>query len=35
MWAGRFLAAENSDRGITNVNIGTCGTEIAGAFGGE
>ncbi|UQA97045.1 L-piperidine-6-carboxylate dehydrogenase [Streptomyces halobius] len=30
-----FLSAEGSDCGITNVNIGTSGAEIGGAFGGE
>lgn len=30
-----FLAAEGSDCGIANVNIGTSGAEIGGAFGGE
>ncbi|MGH9583081.1 MAG: aldehyde dehydrogenase family protein, partial [Bryobacteraceae bacterium] len=33
--AERFLSAEGSDCGITNVNIGTSGAEIGGAFGGE
>ena len=33
--AERFLAAEGSDCGIANVNIGTSGAEIGGAFGGE
>lgn len=33
--AERFLAADGSDCGITNVNIGTSGAEIGGAFGGE
>ena len=33
--AERFLAATGSDCGIANVNIGTCGAEIGGAFGGE
>jgi aldehyde dehydrogenase (NAD+) len=33
--AERFLAAEGSDCGIVNVNIGTSGAEIGGAFGGE
>ena len=33
--AERFLAAEGSDWGIANVNIGTSGAEIGGAFGGE
>ncbi len=31
----RFLAATGSDCGIANVNIGTSGAEIGGAFGGE
>ncbi len=31
----RFLSAEGSDCGIANVNIGTSGAEIGGAFGGE
>ena len=31
----RFLAAAGSDCGIANVNIGTSGAEIGGAFGGE
>jgi aldehyde dehydrogenase (NAD+) len=31
----RFLAAGGSDCGIANVNIGTSGAEIGGAFGGE
>ena len=30
-----FLAATGSDCGIANVNIGTSGAEIGGAFGGE
>ncbi len=30
-----FLAASGSDCGIANVNIGTSGAEIGGAFGGE
>jgi aldehyde dehydrogenase (NAD+) len=33
--AHRFLSAEGSDCGIANVNIGTSGAEIGGAFGGE
>ncbi|MBV5246717.1 aldehyde dehydrogenase family protein [Mycolicibacterium sp. PAM1] len=33
--AERFLAADGSDCGIANVNIGTSGAEIGGAFGGE
>jgi aldehyde dehydrogenase (NAD+) len=31
----RFLSAGGSDCGIANVNIGTSGAEIGGAFGGE
>jgi aldehyde dehydrogenase (NAD+) len=31
----RFLSCEGSDCGIANVNIGTSGAEIGGAFGGE
>ena len=30
-----FLSAGGSDCGIANVNIGTSGAEIGGAFGGE
>ncbi|MCW2811609.1 MAG: aldehyde dehydrogenase [Friedmanniella sp.] len=30
-----FMAADGSDCGIVNVNIGTSGAEIGGAFGGE
>ena len=30
-----FLSALGSDCGIANVNIGTSGAEIGGAFGGE
>ncbi len=33
--AENFLAATGSDCGIANVNIGTSGAEIGGAFGGE
>jgi aldehyde dehydrogenase (NAD+) len=33
--AETFLSAEGSDCGIANVNIGTSGAEIGGAFGGE
>lgn len=33
--AERFLSHEGSDCGIANVNIGTSGAEIGGAFGGE
>ena len=35
MEAERFLSQEGSDCGIANVNIGTSGAEIGGAFGGE
>ncbi len=35
MESERFLSAEGSDCGIANVNIGTSGAEIGGAFGGE
>lgn len=31
----RFLSHEGSDCGIANINIGTTGAEIGGAFGGE
>jgi aldehyde dehydrogenase (NAD+) len=31
----RFLSASGSDCGIANVNCGTSGAEIGGAFGGE
>jgi aldehyde dehydrogenase (NAD+) len=31
----RFLSAAGSDCGIANVNLGTSGAEIGGAFGGE
>jgi len=31
----RFLSALGSDCGIANINIGTSGAEIGGAFGGE
>ncbi len=31
----QFLSGEGSDCGIANVNIGTSGAEIGGAFGGE
>jgi aldehyde dehydrogenase (NAD+) len=31
----RFLSAEGSDCGIANINLGTSGAEIGGAFGGE
>jgi len=33
--AESFVAAAGSDCGIANVNIGTSGAEIGGAFGGE
>ena len=33
--AEQFLSAVGSDCGIANVNIGTSGAEIGGAFGGE
>lgn len=33
--AERFLSATGSDCGIANVNMGTSGAEIGGAFGGE
>ena len=35
MSAETFLSAEGSDCGIANVNLGTSGAEIGGAFGGE
>ena len=31
----RFLSVGGSDCGIANINIGTSGAEIGGAFGGE
>jgi len=31
----RYLSHEGSDCGIANINIGTSGAEIGGAFGGE
>jgi aldehyde dehydrogenase (NAD+) len=31
----KFLSSAGSDCGIANVNIGTSGAEIGGAFGGE
>ena len=34
-YAERFLSSTGSDCGIANVNIGTSGAEIGGAFGGE
>ena len=33
--AERFLSVAGADCGIANVNIGTSGAEIGGAFGGE
>ncbi len=33
--AEAFMAADGSDCGIVNVNIGTSGAEVGGAFGGE
>ncbi|MTD16439.1 aldehyde dehydrogenase family protein [Nakamurella sp. YIM 132087] len=33
--AERFIADDGADTGIANVNIGTSGAEIGGAFGGE
>jgi aldehyde dehydrogenase (NAD+) len=30
-----FMSADGSDCGIVNVNVGTSGAEIGGAFGGE
>ena len=33
--AEAFLSCAGSDCGIANVNIGTSGAEIGGAFGGE
>ncbi|MFN7422275.1 MAG: aldehyde dehydrogenase family protein, partial [Chitinophagales bacterium] len=33
--AEKFLSVNGSDCGIANVNIGTSGAEIGGAFGGE
>ncbi len=33
--AEQFLSSEGSDTGIANINIGTSGAEIGGAFGGE
>ncbi|MBI3529849.1 MAG: aldehyde dehydrogenase family protein [Betaproteobacteria bacterium] len=33
--AERFLSALGSDCGIANINVGTSGAEIGGAFGGE
>ena len=34
-YAEKFLSCAGSDCGIANVNIGTSGAEIGGAFGGE
>lgn len=34
-YAEHFLSAQGSDCGIANINIGTSGAEIGGAFGGE
>ena len=34
-YSERFLSHQGSDCGIANVNIGTSGAEIGGAFGGE
>lgn len=34
-WAEEFLSHRGSDCGIANVNLGTSGAEIGGAFGGE
>ncbi|HBC57921.1 MAG TPA: aldehyde dehydrogenase family protein, partial [Gammaproteobacteria bacterium] len=33
--AEQFLSEVGSDCGIANINIGTSGAEIGGAFGGE
>jgi aldehyde dehydrogenase (NAD+) len=33
--AEEFLCVTGSDCGIANVNVGTSGAEIGGAFGGE
>jgi aldehyde dehydrogenase (NAD+) len=33
--AEKFLSGQGSDCGIANINIGTSGAEIGGAFGGE
>jgi aldehyde dehydrogenase (NAD+) len=33
--AERFVAAQGSDCGLANINLGTSGAEIGGAFGGE
>ena len=34
-YAEQFLSVDGCDCGIANVNIGTSGAEIGGAFGGE
>jgi len=34
-YSEKFISASGSDCGIANVNIGTSGAEIGGAFGGE
>jgi len=34
-WGEKWLSCEGSDCGIANINIGTSGAEIGGAFGGE
>jgi aldehyde dehydrogenase (NAD+) len=34
-YAERFVSSVGSDCGIANVNLGTSGAEIGGAFGGE
>jgi len=33
--AERWLSAVGADTGLANVNVGTSGAEIGGAFGGE
>src|SRR5690625_2636147 len=33
--AEKFISVEESDCGIANINVGTSGAEIGGAFGGE
>ena len=33
--AEEFLSVRGSDCGIANINVGTSGAEIGGAFGGE
>ena len=35
LWSEEFLSHRGSDCGIANINIGTSGAEIGGAFGGE